>query len=116
MGFALAPQLLYMDETRSADEFPQFASYGSWRSAPLAQLTEAIEYALDIDVSDADSTRMILDHRADQPVELSPLEGRLHLAHLRVDAQRAQERCCLWFAVAELGNHLAIRRGLIFLT
>jgi transposase len=51
----------------------------------LAQLTEAIEYALDIDVIDADSIRTIVEHRADQPVELFPLDGRPHLAHVRVE-------------------------------
>lgn len=51
----------------------------------LVQLTEAIEYALDIDVIDADSIRTILEHRADQPVELFPLDGRPHLAHVRVE-------------------------------
>ena len=51
----------------------------------LAQLTEAVEYALDIDVIDADSIRTIVEHRADQPVELFPLDGRPHLAHVRVE-------------------------------
>jgi transposase len=51
----------------------------------LAQLTEAIEYALDIDVIDADSIRTIVEHRSDQPVELFPLDGRPHLAHVRVE-------------------------------
>jgi transposase len=51
----------------------------------LAQLTEALEYALDIDVIDADSIRTIVAHRADQPVELFPLDGRPHLAHVRVE-------------------------------
>lgn len=51
----------------------------------LAQLTAAIEYALDIDVIDADSIRTILEHRSDQPVELFPLDGRPHLAHVRVE-------------------------------
>jgi len=51
----------------------------------LSQLTEAIEYALDIDVIDADSIRTIVEHRADQPVELFPLDGRPHLAHVRVE-------------------------------
>ena len=49
------------------------------------QLTEAVEYALDIDVIDADSIRTIVEHRADQPVELFPLDGRPHLAHVRVE-------------------------------
>jgi transposase len=51
----------------------------------LAQLTEAVEYALDIDVIDADSIRTIVEHRADQPVQLFPLDGRPHLAHVRVE-------------------------------
>ena len=51
----------------------------------LTQLTAAIEYALDIDVIDADSIRTIVEHRSDQPVELFPLDGRPHLAHVRVE-------------------------------
>jgi transposase len=51
----------------------------------LDQLTEAIEYALDIDVIDAESIRTILEHRADAPIELFPLDGRPHLAHVRVE-------------------------------
>ena len=51
----------------------------------LAQLTEAVEYALDIDVIDADSIRTIIEHRTDQPVQLFPLDGRPHLAHVQVE-------------------------------
>lgn len=51
----------------------------------LDQLGHAIEYALDIDVIDADSIRTIVEHRADQPVELFSLDGRPHLAHVRVE-------------------------------
>lgn len=51
----------------------------------LAQLAAAIEYALDIDVIDAESIRTIVEHRSDQPVELFPLDGRPHLAHVRVE-------------------------------
>jgi transposase len=51
----------------------------------LSQLTEAVEYALDIDVIDADSIRTIVEHRADRPVQLFALEGRPHLAHVRVE-------------------------------
>ena len=51
----------------------------------LEQLTAAVEYALDIDVIDADSIRTIAEHRADQPVEHFPLDGRPHLAHVRVE-------------------------------
>jgi hypothetical protein len=51
----------------------------------LPQLTEAVEYALDIDVIDVDSIRTIVEHRADTPVELFPLDGRPHLAHVRVE-------------------------------
>jgi transposase len=51
----------------------------------LPQLTEAVEYALDIDVTDADSIRTIVEHRAERPVGLFSLEGRPHLAHVRVE-------------------------------
>jgi hypothetical protein len=51
----------------------------------LPQLNEASEYALDIDVIDADSIRTILEHRAERPVALFSLDGRPHLAHVRVE-------------------------------
>ena len=51
----------------------------------LPQLNEAIEYALDIDVIDADSIRTILEHRAERPVALFSLDGRPHLAQVRVE-------------------------------
>ncbi len=51
----------------------------------LAQLAEAVEYALDIDVIDADSIRTIVEHRSEEPVKLFPLDGRPHLAHVRVE-------------------------------
>jgi len=51
----------------------------------LTQLTAAVEYALDLDVIDVESIRTILEHRSDQPVELFPLDGRPHLAHVRVE-------------------------------
>ena len=50
----------------------------------LVQLTDAVEYALDRDVIDPDSIRVILDHRADQPTELFKLDGRPHRAGVRV--------------------------------
>jgi len=51
----------------------------------LPQLTAAIEYALDIDVIDADSIRTIVEHRTERPMGLFSLEGRPHLAHIRVE-------------------------------
>jgi hypothetical protein len=51
----------------------------------LPFLTAAVEYALDIDVIDADSIRTIVEHRADTPVTLFPLDGRPHLAHVHVE-------------------------------
>ena len=52
----------------------------------LPQLTAAVEYALDIDVIDADSIRTIAEHRADEPVKLFPLDGRPQLAHVHVES------------------------------
>jgi hypothetical protein len=51
----------------------------------LPQLTGAVEYALDIDVIDPDSLRTIVEHRADQPVELFSLDGRPWLQAVRVE-------------------------------
>jgi transposase len=51
----------------------------------LPQLTEAIEYALDIDVIDVDSLRTILEHRTDPPVALFSLDGRPQLAQVQVE-------------------------------
>lgn len=52
---------------------------------PLAQLADAVEYALGIGAIDPDSIRVILDHRADRPVPLFTLDGRPHLAGVRVE-------------------------------
>ena len=51
----------------------------------LPQLTGAVEYALDIDVIDADSIRTIVEHRADRPVEMFSLDGRPWLQAVRVE-------------------------------
>jgi transposase len=51
----------------------------------LSELRAAVEYALDIDVIDADSIRTIVEHRAERPVELFSLDGRPHLALVRVE-------------------------------
>jgi hypothetical protein len=51
----------------------------------LEQLTDAVEYALDIDVIDADSIRVIVEHRAERPVAFFSLEGRPHLQRVRVE-------------------------------
>jgi hypothetical protein len=52
----------------------------------LEQLTEAIEYALDIDVADADAVRTIVEHRAERPVAFFSLDGRPHLQVVRVES------------------------------
>jgi hypothetical protein len=52
----------------------------------LAQLTDAVEYALDIGIEDPDSIRSVLEHRADRPTELFRLEGRPHLVGVRVES------------------------------
>lgn len=50
----------------------------------LAQLTDAVESALAVDVIDPDAIRLILDHHADRPVPVFNLDGRPHLAGVRV--------------------------------
>jgi len=50
----------------------------------LAQLTDAVEYALDLGIEDPDSVRVILEYRTDRPTELFRLDGRPQLAGVRV--------------------------------
>lgn len=52
---------------------------------PLPQLSDAVEYALDIDVLDPDSIRVIVEHRSERPTELFSLDGRPHLQRVRVE-------------------------------
>lgn len=53
-------------------------------SASLPELTAAVEYAFDLDVVDADSIRVILEHRRESPVALFSLDGRPHLKLVHV--------------------------------
>ncbi len=48
-------------------------------SCSLEQLQDAVEYALDIGVHDADAIRVIVEHRREAPVALFSLDGRPHL-------------------------------------
>src|SRR3954471_19397424 len=47
--------------------------------AGLAELTRAVERALELGVADADAVRLILEHRREEPVGLFCLDGRPHL-------------------------------------
>jgi len=66
----------------------------------LPQLTDAVEYALDLDVIDPESVRVILDFRADRPVDLFPLDGHLHLHGVRVEITDVSAYNCLRTGVA----------------
>jgi hypothetical protein len=55
---------------------------------PLEQLTDAVEYALEIDVIDADAIQLIVEHRAERPVPFFRLDGRPHLQRVHVDLTR----------------------------
>lgn len=48
-------------------------------SCSMEQLADAVEYALDIGVHDADSIRVVVEHRREAPVALFSLDGRPHL-------------------------------------
>jgi hypothetical protein len=50
----------------------------------LPQVADAVDYALDIDVIDPQSIRLILEHRADRPVDLFLLDGRPRLQMVQV--------------------------------
>ena len=51
----------------------------------LDEVASGVEYALDIGLSDADSIRSVVEHRADSPIRLFSLEGRPHLACVHVE-------------------------------
>lgn len=51
----------------------------------VAQLTEAVQYALDIRTIDADSIRVLLEHRKDKPLASVNLDGRPHLKLVHFD-------------------------------
>lgn len=51
----------------------------------LSHVADAIDYALDIDVIDPDSIRVILQHRSEKPVELFSLDGRPQLKPFKVE-------------------------------
>ncbi|MEI7761558.1 MAG: IS21 family transposase [Thermoleophilia bacterium] len=51
----------------------------------LEEVAAGVEYSLDIGLSDADSIRSVVEHRADGPVRLFSLDGRPHLACVRVE-------------------------------
>jgi len=53
-------------------------------SCSIPELARAVEYALDIGIHDADSIRVILEHRRESPVGLFSLEGRPHLKTVAV--------------------------------
>lgn len=53
-------------------------------SSSVTELAGAVEYALDIGIHDADSIRVILEHRRESPVGLFSLDGRPHLKTVTV--------------------------------
>jgi hypothetical protein len=50
----------------------------------VSQVTDAVDYALDIDVIDPESIRLILEYRAERPVDLFRLDGRPRLQLVQV--------------------------------
>lgn len=53
--------------------------------ASIPELADAVDYALDIDITDVDSIRVILEYRRESPVALFSLDGRPHLKAVHVD-------------------------------
>lgn len=51
----------------------------------VRELVDAVDYALDIDITDADSVRVILEHRREAPMPLFSLDGRPHLKNVHVE-------------------------------
>jgi transposase len=56
----------------------------------VGELAGAVDYALGIDITDADSIRVILEHRRESPVALFSLDGRPHLKAVHVDSTKLE--------------------------
>jgi transposase len=54
-------------------------------TASITELADAVDYALDIGITDADSIRVILEHRRESPVGLFSLDGHPHLKTVHVE-------------------------------
>ncbi len=52
----------------------------------LSQLTDAVEYALEIDVIDPDAIQLIVEHRAEQPVKFFRLDHHPHLQRFHIES------------------------------
>lgn len=70
----------------------------------LAQLTDAVDHALAIGIEDPDSIHSILLHRIDQPTVLFRLDGRPHLAGIRVAVTKVSAYAAL---LAHQGSEVA---------
>jgi transposase len=55
-----------------------------FESTTVRELANAVEHALSIGAINHDAIRLILEHRREQPVRMFSLDGRLHLAAVRV--------------------------------
>ncbi len=53
-------------------------------SFSLDELAKAVEYALDIGVTDSDAIRLVAEHRREPPIPLFSLDGRPHLRTVEV--------------------------------
>ena len=74
----------------------------------LAQLTDAVDYALDIGIEDPDSIRLVLEHRADRPTELFRLDGRPHLAGVRIPPTDVAAYASLLTAPAPVAEEVGV--------
>jgi hypothetical protein len=51
---------------------------------PLSELKQAVQHALEIGATNADALRLIIEHQQEQPVAVFCLDGRPHLALVRI--------------------------------
>jgi hypothetical protein len=80
--FGLLRRRLEADDRHGTRAFIRVLRFLEHHSLP--QLTDAVDHALAIGIEDPDSIHSILLHRIDQPTVLFRLDGRPHLAGIRV--------------------------------
>ena len=77
----------------------------------VQELANAVDYALDIDITDADSIRVILEHRLEEPMPLFSLDGRPHLKSVQVEQTNVSTYGALMEAPVAVATETTLMEG-----
>ena len=77
----------------------------------VQELSDAVDYALDLDITDADSIRVILEHRLEEPMPLFSLDGRPHLKSVQVEQTNVSTYGALMEAPVTVATETTLTEG-----